>query len=80
MGEHMQYGYAVNGVVDWTVTDNVDLATHSGVPEVDCDGQLASPPAGFQYHQSRVDGTFQPEFQDAFLDLALWAIESPRPR
>ncbi len=78
-GAHMQYGYAVDGVREWTVTGNVDEATHTGTPSVDCGSLLASPPAGFQYDPAHSDGTFQPEFSAAQLDLALWAIVSPRP-
>jgi len=74
-GEYMQYGFAVDGVRDWTVMDNEDLATHSGTPTVDCGGIVASPPAGFQYHSARANGSFQEEFTEANLDLALWAIE-----
>jgi hypothetical protein len=75
----MQYGFAVDGVRDWTVTGNVDLATHSGNPTVECNGQVASPPAGFQYHSARAEGVFQSEFREASLELALWAIEDPPP-
>jgi hypothetical protein len=78
-GDHMQYGFAVDGVRDWTVTGNVDLATHSGAPTIECNGQVASPPAGFQFHSARADGVFQPEFAEAFVELALWAIDSPQP-
>ncbi len=78
-GDHMQYGFAVDGVRDWTVTDNTDLATHSGTPTVDCRGRAASSPAGFQYHSARAEGVFQAEFTEADLELALWAIEEPRP-
>lgn len=78
-GEKMQYGFAVDGVRNWLVTGNVDEATHIGVPSVDCGGRLASQPAGFQYYPPRAQGTFQPEFAESFLDLALWAIVSPRP-
>ena len=77
MGDHMQYGFAVDGVRDWTVTGNIDLATHTGTPTLDCNGQLASPPAGFQIHSARAQGTFQPEFTEAFLELALWAVDGP---
>ncbi len=73
-GAKMQYGYAVDGVRDWTVLDNVSAATHSGTPSVDCRGQVASPPAAFQYSPQRAQGSFQPEFVDAFVELALWAI------
>ena len=78
-GGHMQYGFAVDGVRDWTVTGNNDLATHSGKPAVDCRGKVASRPAGFQYFKARALGTFQPEFAAANLELALWAIVAPRP-
>jgi hypothetical protein len=77
MGDQMQYGFAVDGVRDWTVTGNIDLATHSGTPTIDCNGQLASPPAGFQFHSARAQGTFQPEFTEAFLELALWTVDGP---
>ena len=75
----MQYGFAVDGVRDWTVIGNVDLATHSGTPTIACNGQMATPPAGFQFHSARADGVFQPDFTEAVVELALWAIESPQP-
>jgi len=78
-GAHMQYGFAVDGVKDWTVTGNKDLATHSGKPTVECRGKIASRPAGFQYYKPRAIGTFQPEFAASNLELALWAIVAPRP-
>ena len=78
-GKHMQYGFAVDGVRDWTVIDNEDFATHSGTPTVDCRGIVTSPPAGFQYHSDRADGVFQQEFTEANLELALWTIEELRP-
>ena len=78
-GDKMQYGFAVDGVTDWTVTGNIDEAKHSGNPSVDCGGRLASPPAGFQYDPARSQGVFQPEFAAGHLDLALWAIVAPRP-
>ena len=78
-GAHMQYGFIADGVRDWTVTGNIDEAAHTGTPSVDCAGVIASPPAGFLYNPARSEGTFQPEFRAAQLDLALWAIVSPRP-
>jgi parallel beta-helix repeat protein len=78
-GDHMQYGFIVDDVREWTVTGNIDESTHTGTPSVDCAGVIASPPAGFQYNPARSGGTFQPEFRAAQLDLALWAIVSPRP-
>ena len=78
-GEYMQYGFAVDGVRDWTVTDNVDGAKHTGNPSVACNGRLASRPAGFLHNSARAEGAFQPEFEPGQLDLALWAVVSPRP-
>ena len=78
-GDYMQYGFTVDGVRDWTVTGNVDLATHSGTPVVECNGKVASPPAGFLKHGARAQGVFQPEFEEANVELALWAIEEPAP-
>ncbi len=79
LGAHMQYGFAADGVKDWTVTGNVDEATHSGRPSQPCGSVTASAPAGFLYDPANAAGTFQPEFAAAHLDLALWAIVSPRP-
>ncbi len=78
-GDKMQYGFAVDGVSNWTVTDNIDEARHSGTPSVDCNGQVASPPAGFLYNPVHAQGVFQPEFTQGPLDLALWAIVAPEP-
>lgn len=78
-GDNMQYGFAVDGVREWTVIDNIDEAAHIGTPTIDCRGQIASNPAGFQYYPPRAQGTFQPEFAEAYVELALWAIVSPRP-
>jgi len=78
-GDYMQYGYTVDGVRDWTVTGNVDLATHSGTPVVECNGHVASSPAGFLKHGARAQGVFQSEFEEANVELALWAIEEPVP-
>jgi len=76
-GPHMQYGFVVDGVRDWTVVDNRSEATHAGVPEVDCRGRVAGAPGPFLIERARAQGTFQPEFRDAALELALWAV--PRP-
>src|SRR2546425_3743504 len=78
-GTHMQYGLAVDGVSDWTVTGNQDLATHSGTPTGQCFGQVASPPAGFQVYRPRSQGTFQPEFADAIVEFAVGAINDAGP-
>ena len=73
-GAYMGYGFAVDGVRDWTVTGNQDFATHSGTPFAVCNGLTPSPPAGFQIHRARSQGTFQPQFVDAILESAVWAI------
>lgn len=78
-GDQVQYGFIADGVQDWTVLDNIDESTHIGWPAVDCRGRIASPPKGFQYYLPRAEGTFQPEFEEAFLELALWAIKAPEP-
>ena len=74
LGAYMQYGFAVDGVREWTVTGNQDLAIHSGTPFAACNGQAPSPPAGFQFYRPRAQGTFQPEFADAFLEFAVGSI------
>jgi len=79
-GDHIQYGFAVDGVRDWTVTGNIDLATHSGTPTGECNGNVTSPPAGFQFHSARAEGTFQAEFTEANVEAALFAIDDPQPR
>ena len=73
-GAYMNYGFAVDGVRDWTVTGNQDFATHSGTPFPACNGQAPSAPAGFQFYRPRAHGTFQPEFVDAFLEAAPGSI------
>jgi hypothetical protein len=78
-GEKMQYGFIVDGVQDWTVIDNIDESTHIGTPTGDCNGHIASSPAGFQYYPPRSQGVFQAEFMPANLELALWAIKDPIP-
>ena len=78
-GDMMQYGYIVDGVKDWTVLDNIDESSHIGKPTIHCYGQVASRPTGFQYYLPRADGTFQKEFKEAHLELALWAIVDPKP-
>lgn len=78
-GEKVQYGFIADGVRDWTVSANIDSSTHIGVPTNECNGQIASSPAGFQYYPQRAQGVFQPEFTPANLELALWAITEPIP-
>ena len=78
-GDKMQYGFAADGVRNWTVLDNIDESNHIGTPTVHCRGQVPSKPSGFQYYLPRVDGEFQQEFQEAYVELALIAIVDPKP-
>ena len=72
-GQHMGYGYAVNGVSNWTVTGNVDNSKHVGVPGSGCGG-ATSAPAGFQV-QSATSSTMQSGFQSALLTYVLAVTE-----
>ena len=74
-GAHMGYGYAVNGVRDWTVTGNTDTSTHVGTPNAGCGGTV-SPPSRFQV-QSATSSTLQPEFTSAQLTYVLGVTEQP---
>lgn len=76
-GQHMGYGYAVNGVRDWTVSGNVDLAQHVGVPSAGCGG-LPSAPGGFQV-ASAASSSLQPEFQPGALTYVLGVTEPTPP-
>lgn len=76
-GAHMGYGFAVNGVRDWTVSGNVDAAQHVGVPSAGCGG-LPSAPAGFQV-AAAATSSLQPEFQPATLTYVLGVTEPTPP-
>lgn len=65
-GDHMGYGFVVDGVEDWTVVDNTDRSTHVGTPEGGCD---MPPPQGFLINGDRSVGTFQSEFEDPGVSL-----------
>lgn len=78
-GGRMQYGFAVDGVQDWTVTGNVDNATHSGTPGLGCNGRMPTAPAGFQKYSPRARGQFQAEFREAYLHGALRSVMPPPP-
>eukprot|EP00978_Attheya_sp_CCMP212_P027958 scaffold95153_cov42-Attheya_sp.AAC.1 len=66
MGEHMQYGFAIDGVKDWTVMGNIDNAKHVGEPLMSCHGSdLPSAPDGFLVDRTTSTGVFQAEFQNA---------------
>jgi hypothetical protein len=72
-GIHFGYGYAVNGVSDWTVSDNVDLSRHVGAVRAGCGGTPSSP-SGFQY-QSVMSSTLQSEFSYGSLTYVLGVSE-----
>ncbi len=72
-GAHFGYGYAVNGVSDWTVLRNIDSSTHVGVVRGGCGG-TPDPPDGFQY-QSVTSSELQPEFTYANLTYVLGVSE-----
>ena len=80
-GDRMQYGYAIDGVRDWTVVGNKDEASHRGKPSTSWEGELVkSAPAGYQIDRSSSSGIFQDEFEDAKLDfvISLTFTESSR--
>ena len=68
-GNNMAYGYAVNGVSDWTVTGNVDNSHHIGVVAAGCGG-TPSAPAGFQV-QAATSSNLQSQFASAQLTYLL---------
>jgi hypothetical protein len=78
-GALMRYGLAVDGVRNWVVTDNVDVAAHTGTPTQSCRGRHPASPRGMQFHGARSFGLFQPDFAEAQLESALWAM-GPPPR
>jgi|SRR5712692_86461 len=72
-GIHFGYGYAVNGVRDWTALGNIDLSRHVGEVRGGCGGTPDSPD-GFQY-QSVTSSKLQPEFSYARLTYVLGVSE-----
>jgi parallel beta-helix repeat protein len=72
-GIHFGYGYAVNGVRDWTVLGNADISRHVGAVSAGCGG-TPDWPSGFQY-QSAVSSTLQGEFSYANLTYVLGITE-----
>jgi hypothetical protein len=73
LGDHMGYGFAVNGVRDWTVSGNTDSSHHVGTPTGGCT-TTNSAPAGFQY-QVRESTRLQTEFGPAQLTSVLGLFE-----
>ena len=75
-GGPYHYGFVVDAVRDSTVTGNrAEGTVHRGVPTLDGHGRLATPPAPFLIDRARASGTFQPEFRDGIVALALWAVQ-----
>jgi len=72
-GINFGYGYAVNGVANWTVTGNTDFSRHVGAVGSGCGG-TPSQPAGYQY-QSATSSTLQSEFVPASLTYVLGVSE-----
>jgi parallel beta-helix repeat protein len=66
-GAYMGYGFVVDGVENWTVTGNVSDAVHSGTPAGGC-GETPAAPAAFQKHGVHATGSFQPEFEEAYVE------------
>ena len=68
-GNHMGYGFVVDGVTNWTVTGNTDNSTHIGNPGTGCAGNKMPDPKGFLINRDRSEGTFQESFQDPGVPL-----------
>lgn len=68
-GNHMGYGFVVDGVTNWTVTGNTDNSPHIGNPGTGCAGNKMPDPKGFLINRDRSEGTFQESFQDPGVPL-----------
>ncbi len=68
LGDHMGYGFAVNGVRDWTVSGNTDSSHHVGIPTGNC-APTPSAPTGFQY-----DVTASTALQTGFAPARLTSV------
>ncbi|GAB6900037.1 right-handed parallel beta-helix repeat-containing protein [Kineosporia succinea] len=80
-GSTMGYGYAVNGVKDFTITGNKDNSTHIGIPNGSCDG-VNPKPAGFQSDVAQ-GGSLQSDFTatplNFLLGISYQSASSPLP-
>jgi parallel beta-helix repeat protein len=74
-GDLMGYGFAVNGVRDWTVTGNTDASKHVGLAVGNC-ATKTSTPAGFQYDWVS-SSTLQSDFRSGAL-TGLLDVTSPQ--
>lgn len=69
----MGYGFAIDGVSNWTVTGNISQATYFGEAGVGCTTNTPiSAPAAFLKHDVHSQGTFQDGFQEGSAEGALW--------
>jgi hypothetical protein len=64
-GAFMGYGYAINGVSQWTASGNLDLSRHVGAAVPGCGGAVAAP-AGFLV-QAATASHLQAQFKPARL-------------
>jgi len=77
-GDKVGYSFPVNGVSDWTVSGNIDLAQHAGLlPGAGCGG-MPSPPGGFIV-QAAVNSLLQSEYTSGNLTYVLGVYESGTP-
>jgi len=74
-GDHMGYGYPVNGVDHWTAKNNKDSARHVGLPAGACGGAVAAP-ASLQREAGRTgQSTLQKGYVDAPIEYLLGVTE-----
>jgi hypothetical protein len=76
-GDKVGYSFPVNGVRDWTVAANVDLAHHVGLPGPGCGG-MPSAPGGFQV-QAATNSTLQPGYSSGAMTYLLGLYEAGTP-
>nr|WP_269810936.1 right-handed parallel beta-helix repeat-containing protein [Kineosporia rhizophila] len=80
-GSTMGYGYAVNGVKDFTITGNKDNSVHIGIPNGSCDG-VNPKPAGFLSDVAqggRLQSDFTPAKLNFLLGISHQTASSPLP-
>ena len=74
-GSYMEYGVAVDGVRNWTVTGNIDEASHPSTHAFGCPGIVTETPLdrGFQMVTASSSGLFQSDFEGV-----LRKVDDPR--
>lgn len=74
-GNHMGYGYAVNGIDGFTVLRNKDKSRHVGLPNAGCGGAVSAP-AGLQRQAGRSgDSKLQKGYVDGSVHYVLGVTE-----